>query len=197
MTVSLLLVLISNLFFHVLDDAIPVSPIEKSTTAAIDIKGFPDWLEIGFGSLWVSNPGNGTVQRIDLTTNKIVAAVKVNKPIAAMTTGFGSVWVTSRGDKSIVRIDAKTNRVTASVPVSIADSEGSITAGEGGVWALTDRKGVLSRIDPATNKVVAEIIVKPNSFAAMAGHGSIWVTNTGSAAFKGQGVCPASRSDDE
>src|SRR5690349_10756248 len=140
MTIPLLLVLVIRVPDCVLDDAIHVSSIEKSATLTIEIKGFPDWLEIGFGSLWVSNPGNGTVQRVDLATNKIVAAVKVNKPIAAMTTGFGSIWVASRGDKSVVRIDAKTNKVSASVPVSIADSEGSITAGEGGVWALTDRK---------------------------------------------------------
>ena len=154
-------------------------PIDKAATATIELKGFPDWLEIGFDSLWVSNPGLNLVQRIDPKTNKLVAEVKVSKPVAAMATGFGSVWVASRGDKSIARIDAKTNTVTASVPVTVADSEGSVAAGEGGVWVLTDRKGVLSRIDPETNKVVAEIAVKPHSFAAMAGHGAIWVTNTG------------------
>lgn len=183
----MLLVLVGQVHHHVHDDAIPILSIEKLATTTIEMKGFPDWLEIGFGSLWVSNPGNGSVQRIDLSTNKIVAAVKVNKPIAAMTTGFGSVWVASRGDQSIVRIDAKTNKVIASVSVRIADSEGSIAAGEGGVWALTDKKGVLSRIDPETNKVVAEITVKPNSFAAMAGHGSIWVTNTGEPRSKNNG----------
>src|SRR5207249_7950181 len=67
----------------------------------------------------------------------------------------------------------------AAIPITIADSEASIAAGEGGVWVMTDRKGVLSRIDPTTNKVVAQVPVKPNSFAAMAGFGAIWVTNTG------------------
>src|SRR5262249_30275579 len=75
--------------------------------------------------------------------------------------------------------DAKVNEIAAKIPLTIADTEASIAAGEGGVWVLTDRKGVLSRIDPATNRVVAEIPVKPNSFAAIAGFGAIWVTNTG------------------
>src|SRR5262245_5425675 len=88
-----------------------VLPIEKSAVATIDLKGYPDWLEIGFGSLWVSNPGVGAVQRIDLETHKVLADVKVNKPCAAMATGYGSVWVASRADKSIVRIDPKTNTV--------------------------------------------------------------------------------------
>lgn len=156
-----------------------VTPIDKAATATVSLKGYPDWLEIGFGSLWVSNAGVGGVQRVDLQTHKVVAEVKINQPVAAMAAGFGSVWVASRKDKSIVRIDVKTNTVTAAVPVTVADSEASLAAGEGGVWVLTDRKGILSRIDPQTNKVVAQIAVKPHSFAAMAGYGAIWVTNTG------------------
>ncbi len=154
-------------------------PIDKAATATIELKGFPDWIEIGFGSVWVSNPGLNLVQRIDPKSNKVVAEVKVNKPIAAMASGFDSVWVASRGDKALIRIDAKTDKVTASIPVTIADSEGSVAAGEGGVWVLTDRKGVLTRIDPATDKVVAQIEVKPYSPAAVTGHGSVWITNTG------------------
>jgi YVTN family beta-propeller protein len=169
------------------DDPPTVLPIEKSAVATVELKGYPDWLEIAFGSLWVSNPGLGNVQRIDLMTNKLTAEVKVNRPVAAMIAGFGSLWVASRGDKSIVRIDPKTNAIAASVPVTVADSEASLAAGEGGVWVLTDRKGVLSRIDPDTNKVVAEITVKPNSFAAMAGYGAVWVTNTGEPKTTGKG----------
>jgi YVTN family beta-propeller protein len=160
-------------------DPFAFRPIEKSATATITLKGFPDWVEIAFDSVWVSNPGLSLVQRIDPATNKVVAEVKVNTPIAAMAAGYGSVWVASRKDKSIVRIDAKTNAAVASVPVTVADSEGSLAAGEGGVWALTDRKGVLSRIDPETNKVAVQITVKPYSPAAVVGFGSVWVTNTG------------------
>jgi YVTN family beta-propeller protein len=156
-----------------------VLSIEKSAAATIHLKGYPDWLEIGFGSLWVSNAGIGAVQRIDPETNKVVAEVKVNRPCAAMAAGYDSVWVASRAEKSIFRIDAKTNNVAAAIPVTVADSEASIAAGEGGVWVLTDRKGVLSRIDPATNKVAAQVRVKPHSYAAMAGYGAVWVTNTG------------------
>src|SRR6478736_654522 len=81
----------------------------QAATAAIELKGFPDFLEVGFDSLWVSNPGLNLVQRIDPKTNKVVAEVKVDKPVAVMAAGYGSLWVASRGDKALVRIDAKTN----------------------------------------------------------------------------------------
>ena len=133
----------------------PSCPSKRRRSASIHLEGFPDWLEIGFGSLWVSNPGLGAVQRIDPDTNKVIAEVKVNRPCAAMAVGYGSLWVASRRDKSIYRIDANNNKVTATIPVTVADSEASLAAGEGGIWVLTDQKGVLSRINPETNEVVA------------------------------------------
>src|SRR4051812_7430338 len=94
-----------------------VTHVEKAATATVTLKGFPDWVEVGFDSLWVSNPGLNLVQRIDPKTNKVVAEVKVKTPVAAMAAGYGSLWVASHGDKAIVRIDPKTNTATASAAV--------------------------------------------------------------------------------
>jgi len=66
-------------------------PIENSAAATIYLKGYPDWLEIGFDSLWVANAGIGAVQRVDLESNKVIAEVKVNRPCAAMAVGYDSV----------------------------------------------------------------------------------------------------------
>src|SRR5436190_669128 len=60
-----------------------VLPIDKAAVATINLKGYPDWLEIAFGSVWVSNPGLGAIQRIDPATGKITAEVKVHRPVAA------------------------------------------------------------------------------------------------------------------
>ena len=54
----------------------------KAAVATIDLKGFPDWIEFGDGSVWVSNPGLETIQRIDPATNTFAAEVNVNKPVA-------------------------------------------------------------------------------------------------------------------
>jgi virginiamycin B lyase len=177
--ISLLFTLVFTLNDAMDDHPDSLLAIEKTALASIHLDGSPDWLEIAFGSLWVSNPGLGSVQRIDPGSSKIIAEVKVNKPCAAMAAGFGSLWVASRGDKSIYRIDANDNKVTAKIPVTVADSEASIAAGDGGIWVLTDQKGILSRINPDTNAVVARISVKPYSYAAAAGNAAIWVTNTG------------------
>jgi YVTN family beta-propeller protein len=169
------------------DDRDAMVPIETAADASIRLDGFPDWLELGFGSLWVSNPGRGAVQRIDPDTNKLVAEVKVKDPCAAMASGYGSIWVASCKDESIYRIDPKRNQVIAKIPARLADSEASLAAGEGSIWALTNRDGELSRISPDTNEIVARIKVKSHSYAAAVGYGAVWVTNTGEPRSTGSG----------
>jgi virginiamycin B lyase len=151
--------------------------IEEAAVATLRLEGYPDWIEIAEGSVWISN--GSFMQRFNPDTNDLVAEVELDKPCAAFTIGFGSVWVASCGKQAIVRINLEDNKIGATIPVGIANEEGSIVAAENGVWVLSDAKGILSRIDPRTNQVIARIPVKPNSFAVMAGYGSIWITNTG------------------
>src|SRR5258708_25869378 len=158
---------------------IPRSRIEDKAAVTIIIEGYPDWIEIEKKSVWISNEELNLMQRIDSKTNTIIVNIKVNAPCAAFTIGFGSVWVASCTDQSIVRISLENNSIQATIPLPIADAEGSIVAAEGSVWVLSDKKGKLSKINPKTNKVVATIDVAPNSFAAAAGYGSVWITNTG------------------
>jgi YVTN family beta-propeller protein len=171
--------LVAAALAHAAADPESVQPIEQVAQVSLHIDGFPDWLAIGFGSLWVANGSAGGVQRIDLATHAIVAVVGVRRPCAAMAVGYGSIWVASWQDRTLVRIDPKTNIVAATIPVGVADSEASVAAGEGGVWVLSDEQGLLTRIDSITNAVAAQVRVRPYSYAAMTGYGSVWVTNTG------------------
>ena len=164
---------------HAATDPESVQPIEKVAQVSLHVDGFPDWLAIGFGSLWVANGRAGGVQRIDLETHAVIGLVEVRRPCAAMAVGYESIWVASCRDRTLIRIDPRTNTAAAIIPVGVADSEASIAAGEGGVWLVSDEKGVLTRIDPDTNAVAAQVHVRPNSYAAMAGYGAVWVTNTG------------------
>jgi YVTN family beta-propeller protein len=150
--------------------------IADAAAKTLTVGGYPDWLEVGFGSLWVSNPLINAVQRIDLTSGEIITRISVQRPCAAMSIGFGSLWVASCELNEIHRIDPQSNRVIARIWTPLATSESSISAGEGGVWLVSAPGEVLTRIDPTTNKVVASIKVKDRSSSAMAGFGAIWVT---------------------
>ena len=155
------------------------SSIEEKALASIRLEGYPDWIALDENSVWISNEGINALQRIDARSQRLLATIPINRPCAASTIGFGSVWTISCGDRTLVRINQKTNRVEATMPMSLASDEGSIVAAEDGVWVLSDKRGILTRVDPKVNRVIHEIRVKPNSFAVMAGFGSVWITNTG------------------
>jgi virginiamycin B lyase len=145
--------------------------------AVFPIEGTPDWQVLTDDAVWVTNGPKGTVHRLDVKTNLVVAAIAVGKrPCSGLAAGFGSVWVPNCGDKTLSRIDIKTNQVVATLPFGPADSEGGIATSGDAVWMLTDKKGILSRIDPATNKSIAEIVVTPNSASCIYADGAVWVT---------------------
>jgi hypothetical protein len=63
-------------------------------TAKIHIGGDPDWLGIGFGSVWVSVPKNNEVVRINPQTNAIQVRIKVGEePCYGIGIGKLYVWV--------------------------------------------------------------------------------------------------------
>lgn len=141
-------------------------------------------IAVAAGSAWVGlspeQGDGGSVLRIDLATNDVVATIPVQegpsrKRIAA--TG-DAVWVASTG--LLQRIDPATNSVVAEV--DLADRPVSaITVAGLDVWAITigPSGGVLVRVDQRTNGIVAQI---PLGFQftgyedqVLAGGGSIWV----------------------
>jgi hypothetical protein len=143
-------------------------------------------ITVGAGSAWVglSRGEAGSVVRIDLATNEVVAEIQLQgtpwrKRIASTD---DAVWVASSG--LLERIDPATNTVVASVELP-NKSISAITADDAAVWVVMigddggQPTGVLVRIDTATNEVAAEIPLGPEVAGyedeVMLGAGSVWV----------------------
>lgn len=157
----------------------PVDSIQVKAIATLKVPGFADFLVADGDQVWATN--SGRVEKLQRDSALPVLSTPVPRPCGAMEIGFGSVWVANCQDVSLYRINRETGRVEATIATGLADRRGelSVAVGAGSVWLLTDTAGVLSRVDPATNQVVAQIKVAPNSFAAVFGFGSVWITNTG------------------
>jgi virginiamycin B lyase len=157
---------------------------ELPITARIKVPPGPAWLEMGFGSLWVTITNSKEVLRIDPDTNKVIATIRVgSKPQLGIGIGLGSVWIADIKDKSIKQIDPQTNQVIHTFAVKLPkETEGSIGVGEGSLWMLTNEGGTdsetLSRIDPISGEVSADIQVNAGSHAALVAFGSVWVSST-------------------
>jgi virginiamycin B lyase len=153
-------------------------PDAQYSIEANGIKGGPDWLAIAEDSVWTNSRGTDMVFRMELNSNKVLAAVPAKKPCSGFAVAAGTLWSPSCEEHVIYRIDLKTNEVLAKVPVGPANSEGGIAFGAGSAWMPSDPKGVVSRIDPSSNKVIAEIRVPPDSFTAVYGYNRVWVSST-------------------
>ncbi|HMC36788.1 MAG TPA: hypothetical protein VKK30_02850 [Actinomycetota bacterium] len=163
----------------------------------------PFAITAGEGAVWVDTE-RGAVARIDPTTNRVTAVIRVkSKAASGLAAGEGAVWVT--GDLAgVARIDPRTNKASATIPGGTCRhglSLEQIVAGAGAVWALgaksTGETGggtlppcistiasglALVRIDPATNRVVATISLLQGAVILGMGivgpeRGVVWVSD--------------------
>ena len=155
---------------------IPFASLTPSTT--IKIGGTADWVLVTDDAVWVASTKPDAVLRIDPTTNKIVATVKVSgEACSGLASGFGSIWVPICGEKpELVRIDGAKNTVSGTLPIAPAAPEGGIATSEDSVWIVTDKNGTLNRIDPSTNSVRQRISIPPGSYNPVFSNGIVWLT---------------------
>ena len=101
---------------------------------------------MGEGSVWTINQGDGSISRVDVKSNKVVATIEAGIPGngGEIAVGDGSVWVTSF-EYPITRVDASTNKV---VQQFYGDGGDAIRFGLGSVWLSNLRAANVWRLDP-------------------------------------------------
>ena len=86
--------------------------------AKISVGKKPCAAAAGFGAVWVTNYGQGTVRVIDPATNRAVGkAIKVGSAPCGIDTGGGAVWVNEYGTNRVVKINPRKRKVAASIRV--------------------------------------------------------------------------------
>jgi len=150
----------------------------------IQIGGDPDWLAIGFGSVWIAVPKNNEVVRVDPVRNTVQARIPVDKePCYGIGVGAKRVWVLNCQGQTLTGIDPWTNKVTLRVAVKIDTSgEGSIVADPHGVWFISNEDGhssMLTQADSQTGHMLKTIRVGKDSAVVRSGFGSVWAVSSG------------------
>lgn len=140
--------------------------------------------------MWVANPKDRVVLRIDPRENSIAAKIPIEGEPHVVVSGEGAVWVLDRKYGLVFRIDTQTNLVVASIPLPSGDAE-ALAVGGGAVWVgmtgridLTDQQpgeegdltppGMVVQIDPQSNEIVKQLPVQPVSRVAVEGQ-ALWV----------------------
>jgi YVTN family beta-propeller protein len=134
----------------------------------------PAAIAVGYGSVWVSNSGDSTVQRFHPITFEEgpVDEYNVGRTPTGVTVGDGAIWVTNTADDSVTRIDPGTR---ATLPIPVGDGPTAVAVGPGAVWVANRATGTISRIDPTTQRVVRTIDVGNAPTGLTYASGLLWV----------------------
>jgi DNA-binding SARP family transcriptional activator len=124
----------------------------------------------GLGSLWVT--GDFVVARLDPSTLRPVAQVKVALRGLPFAAGEEALWLPDDDGNAVVRVDPRRNAVVRTIELEGRPT--GVAVGEGAVWAAVD-DGTVVRIDPATNaREAISVGGRPRGVAV--GAGLVWVT---------------------
>jgi ABC-type transport system substrate-binding protein/DNA-binding SARP family transcriptional activator len=118
---------------------------------AVLVGQYPDALVYGFGSLWVANGGERTVQRVNPKTHEVIQTFDVGPNPTAIAISAQNVWVANGADASVTELDVAANKVVATFRVGALPS--AVAAGPGVVWVANSGDDNLSRIDIDSGQV--------------------------------------------
>jgi virginiamycin B lyase len=157
-----------------------LDPKTNQVGAVIGVAKTPcSGLAIAFDSVWVPICSDGSVERVDAKSHKIVATIPsgVANDEGGITAGGGSIWMPSDAAGVLSRIDPAINKVVSKISIPA----GSFTAlfDGGSVWITSTKNNLLTRVDATSEKVLAKIPVGPAPRFLAAGLGSVWTLNQG------------------
>ena len=127
----------------------------------IPIEGTPRDLGAREG-IWVANPAEGRVERLDPGTGEIIASVEVGTEPSVISIGPGRIWVGDPSTGSIYKIDPRTNEVEGGpIQVGSPSSSMAVSVGTHAVWVVIGnelvtvkaRSGRVERVEEADQAV--------------------------------------------
>lgn len=128
-----------------------IDPTDGRIIASVPLATATGLLAVDETAVWVLGPDQAsgtTVQRIDPTTNAVVATIAVSSrrpEIADLAAGNGQVWVRATpADARLVLIDSTTNQIVARYS-GLTGGEG-ITLTDDAVWTLSASDRTLYRL---------------------------------------------------
>jgi YVTN family beta-propeller protein len=153
---------------RVSEEGLPPAGPRVTSEVIVDVGAGPTEVALGNGAIWVSNTDDGTVSRIDPSTNEVVATVSVSgEPADLAIAGDGTVWVANPGLGAIQRIDPASNARAPDVAIQVGDAGTPLDlAIDRYLWVSVVGEELV-QVDPTTAEVVRRITdVTPVNVAA-------------------------------
>ena len=151
-----------------------IDPDEAKITTQYRLGAAPGAAAEGAGSVWVANPGDGTVSRLHPGEDR-VETIDVGRSPAGLAFGGGSMWVAAADDGALAQVDADANRVVQRIPVGNGAS--AVAVGYGAIWVATALDGEVVRVDLETGRVTKRVAVGGHPVALATGADGVWVAS--------------------
>ncbi len=157
-------------------DALALVSLRDGTIGGAATLGAPPTrAAAGFGSLWVTHYGAGTVARVDPGDRVVRQTIGVGSGPSGLAAGAGAVWVANSLDGTVSRIDPATQQVVQTIAVGTRPSD--IAVADGVVWVASAAADALTGLDPRSGTAVRIIDLGSSPTALAAGAGALWVAS--------------------
>jgi virginiamycin B lyase len=152
-----------------------IDPVSNKIVKKIPVSPGSAAAAAGFGSVWVTNPLQGTVTKIDTKTDRVTHTTKTKPGARFLAAGEGAVWVLNQSDGSVSKLDPGSGSVEATIPADVPGDGGCIATGLGSVWVTMPGTPVL-RIDAESNSITERWRGNGGDCISV-GFGSVWLSN--------------------
>ncbi|MGN6161606.1 MAG: hypothetical protein ACTHOG_07865 [Marmoricola sp.] len=135
----------------------------------------PETLVMAAGALWVADHHGGSIDRIDIGTNKVTDRITVTTPgpsgVQGLTVGLGSLWGGAGRSQTVSRVNVSTRLRTLTIDLAGVSGDPcggvAVTPAAGWVSSCLDTTQ-LDEFDPRTGKVLraTDIDAKVNDIVA-------------------------------
>ena len=145
-------------------------------TQTIEVGHGPVGVTTASGDVWVADPREGRVVRVDAPTSRVVQRIPVGASPAELAAAGDVVWVADGREPTVSRIDARSGAVLGTT--TLRGRAGGLAVGLGSVWVSEPDVGRVARLDPESGTVRDEISVGSGPGPIAVGAGGAWVANT-------------------
>lgn len=146
--------------------------------AVVALTTTPAAIASGYGSLWIAQPGEGSIAQVDLQRGAVADRIPVGGAPAAVAVGGGSVWTADVAGDRVTRIDPATGTVTQRIELG-GGSVSALAFGAGALWVADGTDDSLLEIDLGTGDVRRTLTLPVEPTAIAVTGRAVWVADYG------------------
>jgi streptogramin lyase len=153
-----------------------IDPARNTVAGSVPLPGSPSSLAGDGKTLWILNPGNKTLLRLDASRRKLVDTIGLGAAPNDVVAAAGEVWITGDGLGSapLLEITPATNAVSQVVDPECCVGFDSITGDDSRLWMEASDGPEVVRFDPEDGRIGPVVCCAVAANAIAFGEGALW-----------------------